>query len=68
MKHKSAFVGEMITFSICNKPFKLLGIPRGQVKSREDLTAMIPTNIFQHYAIDKHELPLKHMVLTHEHA
>ena len=26
-KHKSAFVGETIAFSICNKPFKLLGIP-----------------------------------------
>ena len=26
-KHKSAVVGEMVAFSICNKPFKPLGIP-----------------------------------------
>ena len=36
---------EMIAFSICNKPFKPLGIPKGRVKSREGLTEMIPTNI-----------------------
>jgi hypothetical protein len=35
MKHKSAVVGETIAFSICNKPFKPLGLPRGCVKSRE---------------------------------
>ena len=29
MKHKSIVVGEMIAFSICNKPFKPLGIPSG---------------------------------------
>jgi hypothetical protein len=29
MKHKSSFVGETITFSVCNKPFKPLGLPRG---------------------------------------
>jgi hypothetical protein len=45
MKHKSSFVGEMIAFSICNKPFKPLGLPRGRVKSREGLPEMIPTNI-----------------------
>jgi hypothetical protein len=45
MKHKSSFVGETITFSICNKPFKPLGLPSGRVKSREDLPEMIPTNI-----------------------
>jgi len=45
MKHKSAVVGEMIAFSICNKPFKPLGLPSGRVKSREDLPEMIPTNI-----------------------
>jgi len=45
MKHKSAFVGETIAFSICNKPFKPLGLPSGRVKSREDLPEMIPTNI-----------------------
>jgi hypothetical protein len=45
MKHKFVVMGEMIAFSICNKPFKPLGIPRGQVKSREGLTEMIPTNI-----------------------
>jgi hypothetical protein len=35
MKHKSAVVGETIAFSICNKSFKPLGLPRGCVKSRE---------------------------------
>jgi hypothetical protein len=28
-KHKSDFVGETVAFSICNKPFKPLGIPKG---------------------------------------
>jgi hypothetical protein len=64
IKHKSAIVGETITFSICNKPFKLLGIPRGRVKSSEGLTEMIPTNILKHYIIDKQGLPHKHMVHT----
>jgi len=45
MKHKSSFVGETIAFSICNKPFKPLGLPSGQVKPREGLPEMIPTNI-----------------------
>jgi hypothetical protein len=26
-KHKSAVVGQTVAFSICNKPFKSLGIP-----------------------------------------
>jgi hypothetical protein len=39
-------MGETITFSICNKSFKPLRIPRGRVKSHEDLSAMIPTSIF----------------------
>jgi hypothetical protein len=38
-------VGETIAFSVCNKLFKLLGLPGGRVKSREDLLEMIPTNI-----------------------
>jgi hypothetical protein len=45
MKHKSSFVGETIAFSICNKPFKPLGLPSGRVKSREGLPETIPTNI-----------------------
>jgi hypothetical protein len=45
MKHKSSFVGDTIAFSICNKPFKPLGLPSGRVKSREGLSEMIPTNI-----------------------
>ena len=68
MKHKFVVLGETIAFRTCNMPFKPLGIPRGRVKSREGLTTMIPTNIFQHYVIGKHELSLKNMVLTHEHA
>jgi len=64
MKHKSAIVGETIAFSICNKPFKPLGIPRGRVKSRMGLTSMIPTNILKHYVVDKQGLPHKHMVHT----
>jgi hypothetical protein len=44
-KHKSSFVGETVAFSICNKPFKPLGLPSGRVKSREGLLEMIPINI-----------------------
>jgi hypothetical protein len=51
MKHKSFFVGEITAFSICNKPFKPLGLPSGRIKSREDLPGMIPTNILKHYVI-----------------
>jgi hypothetical protein len=32
-KLKSAIMGETITFSVCNKPFKPLSIPNGRVKS-----------------------------------
>jgi hypothetical protein len=53
IKHKSAIVGEMIAFSICSKPFKPLGIPRGRVKTSEGLPIMIPPNIFSHYVINK---------------
>jgi hypothetical protein len=53
MKDKSSFVGETITFSICNKPFKPLGLPSRRVKSREGLPGMIPTNILKHYVIFK---------------
>jgi hypothetical protein len=38
-------MGETIAFSICNKPFKPLGLPSGRVKSREGLLEMIPINI-----------------------
>jgi hypothetical protein len=38
-------VGCTIAFSVYNKPFKLLGLPSGRVKSREGLLGMIPTNI-----------------------
>ena len=44
-KHKSIVVGEMITFSICNKPFKPLEILSGWMKFCEGLLAMIFTNI-----------------------
>jgi hypothetical protein len=53
MKYKSSFVGETIAFSICNKPFKPLGLPSGRMKSREGLPRMIPTNILKHYVVDK---------------
>jgi hypothetical protein len=53
MKHKSTVVGEMIAFSVCNKPFKPLGIPRGRVKSREGLTARIPTQTHGSYIMSK---------------
>jgi hypothetical protein len=38
-------MGCKIPFSICNKPFKPLGLHSGRVKSREGLPGMIPTNI-----------------------
>ena len=63
-KHKFAVVGEMIAFTVCNKPFKLLSILSGRVESREGLPTMTPTNIFQHYVIGKDELPHNHMVFT----
>jgi hypothetical protein len=53
MKHKYSFVGETIPFSVCNKPFKPLGLPSERVKSREGLLGMIPTNILTHYVIFK---------------
>jgi hypothetical protein len=40
-------VKEMIAFSIWNKHFKPLGLPNGQVKSREGLLGMIPKNILK---------------------
>jgi hypothetical protein len=46
-------VGETIAFSVCNKPFKLLGLPSGRIKSREGLPGMIPTNILKHYVVEK---------------
>jgi hypothetical protein len=45
MKHKSTIMGETIAISICNKPFKPLGLHRGRVKSHKGLPEMIPTNI-----------------------
>jgi hypothetical protein len=53
MKHKYSFVRETIAFSICNKPFKPLGLPSGRVKSREGLPRMVPTNILKIYVVDK---------------
>jgi hypothetical protein len=38
-------MGCTIAFSVCNKPFKPLGLPSGRVKSRVGLPVMIPTNI-----------------------
>jgi len=64
MKHKSAVVEETIAFSISNKTFKPLGVSRGRVKSREGLTAIIPTNTLKHYVVDKQRLPHKYMVHT----
>jgi len=60
LKHKSSFEGETIAFSICNKPFKPLGLPSGRVKSREGLPGMIPTNILKHYVVEKQESTQKH--------
>jgi hypothetical protein len=62
IKHKSSFVGEMIAFSICNKPFKPLGLPSGRVNSREGLPEMIPTDIEKHYVINQTKPTHKHMV------
>jgi hypothetical protein len=64
MKYKSTVVGETIAFSVCNEPFKPLGLPSGRVKSREGLPEMIPTNILKHYVVDKQRFPHKHMSHT----
>jgi hypothetical protein len=53
MKDESSFVGETIAFSVCNKPFKSLGLPRGRMKSCEGLLGMMPTNILKHYVVVK---------------
>jgi hypothetical protein len=52
-------VGCTIAFSICNKPFKPLGLPSGRVKSREGLPELIPTNIMQDHVIYKIEVSQK---------
>ena len=55
----SFVVGNTIAFSICNKPFKPLGIPSGRVKSREGLTEMLPTNIVHAHIITKNAVSQK---------
>jgi hypothetical protein len=60
MKHKSAVLKETIAFNICNKPFKPLGIPKEQVKSCEDLTEMIPTNIVSAISLKRINFPTNH--------
>jgi hypothetical protein len=55
----SFVVGNTIAFSICNKPFKPLGIPSGRVKSREGLTEMLPTNIVHDHIITKNKVSQK---------
>ena len=67
MKHKSSFVGETIAFSICNKPFKPLGLPSGRVKSREGLPKMIPTNI-QTLCCQQERVLHKSWFIRHKHA
>jgi len=44
----------MISFNVCNKPFKPLGIPSGQVKSREGLTEVVPTNTLSDFFFKLH--------------
>jgi hypothetical protein len=66
LKHKSSFVGETIAFSVCNKPFKPLGLPSGRVKSHEGLPGMIPTNISKHYVVDKQEFHTNTWFRHHE--
>jgi hypothetical protein len=56
-KKKSAFMGETITFSIWNKPFK----------PREGFPEMIPTNIVQLFYFQQYK-NIKIMVLIHEQA
>jgi hypothetical protein len=63
-KHKSTFVGETIAFSVCNKPFKPLGIPSGRVKSCEGFPGMTLTNNYWHYVINGQIFSHKHMVHT----
>jgi len=53
-------VGETIAFSVCNKPFKPIGLPSGRVKSHEGLPGMIPTNFLKHYVVEKQESTQTH--------
>jgi len=48
-----------IAFSVCNKPFKPVGLSSGRVKFREGLPEMIPTNIMQDNVIHKIEVSQK---------
>jgi hypothetical protein len=48
-----------IAFSVCNKPFKPVGLSSGRVKSREGLPEMIRTNIMQDNVIHKIEVSQK---------
>ena len=57
-------MGETITFSKCNKPFKPLDIPSGRVKFREGFSGMTPRNNYLDYIIDGQHPSLKHMVHT----
>jgi hypothetical protein len=50
------FVGCTIAFSICNKPFKPIGLLSRRLKSREGLQEMTPTNIMQDHVIHKIEV------------
>ena len=54
-------MGETIAFSMCNKPFKPLGIPSGRVKSYKGFSRMTPTNNYWHCVINQ----TKHFTLTH---
>jgi hypothetical protein len=46
-------MGKTIAFSVCNKPFKPLGIPSGRVKPREDLTEVMPTNTLSKFFLPR---------------
>jgi hypothetical protein len=55
-----------IAFSVCNKPFKPVGLSSGRVKFREGLPEMIPTNIMQDNVIHQIEVSQKKkMILIH---
>jgi hypothetical protein len=58
-------VGCTIAFSVGNKPFKPLRLPRKRVKFREGLPEMIPVNIMQDHVIHKIEVSQKTMIFIH---
>jgi hypothetical protein len=61
--HYFLFRDNTIAFSICNKPFKPLGLPGGRVKSRESLPENVMHKHYANHVIHKIEVSQKQCFL-----